>query len=157
RVAFPHDPPGERSFGPDRAPSAHGRSRAEGRSRMKTVTVLGGGQLGLMLGLAGIPLGVSFRFLDPSPDAPARAVGDLVVGGLDDVAAASKAADGAAVVTYEWEGVPAETARALAAEAPVHPSARALEASQDRVHEKTLLQGLCVATAPFRPVDDRAA
>jgi 5-(carboxyamino)imidazole ribonucleotide synthase len=122
---------------------------------MTQVTVLGGGQLGWMLALAGIPLGVSFRFLDPSAEAPARMVGDLVVGGLDDVAAASKAADGSMVVTYEWEGVPAATALALAADAPVHPSARALEVSQDRLVEKTILQELGVGTAPFRAVDDR--
>jgi 5-(carboxyamino)imidazole ribonucleotide synthase len=124
---------------------------------MTTLTVLGGGQLGWMLGLAGIPLGVSFRFLDPSPDAPARMVGDLVVGGLDDVTAASKAADGADVVTYEWEGVPADTARALAVDRPVHPPARALEVSQDRLVEKTALQQLGIGTAPFRAVDDRAS
>jgi len=122
---------------------------------MVQVTVLGGGQLGLMLGLAGIPLGVSFRFLDPSPEAPARMVGDVVVGGLDDVAAAAKAADGSEVVTYEWEGVPAATAVALATELPVRPSAGALEVSQDRLVEKTTLQGLGIATAPFRAVDDR--
>ena len=72
---------------------------------------MGGGQLGQMLGLAGIPLGCSFGFLDPSPLAPAGGIGDLVVGGLDDLAAARKAANGAVVVTYEWEGVPAEIAR----------------------------------------------
>ena len=124
---------------------------------MTQLTVLGGGQLGWMLGLAGIPLGLSFRFLDPSPEAPARMVGDLVVGGLDDVAAAAKAADGSAVVTYEWEGVPAATALALATDLPVHPSARALEVSQDRLDEKTKLQALGVGTAPFRAVDDRAS
>src|SRR5579862_6578481 len=100
---------------------------------MLQVTVLGGGQLGRMLGLAGIPLGLSFRFLDPSADATAGVLGDLVVGGLDDVAAATKAGDGSVVVTYEWEGVPAATAVALAAEVPVRPSARALEVSQDRL------------------------
>src|SRR5258708_9788195 len=115
---------------------------------MTQVTVLGGGQLGRMLGLAGIPLGIEFRFLDPSPDATAQAVGDLVVGGLDDVAAAAKAADGADVVTYEWEGVPAETAVALAADVPVRPSARALEVSQDRLVQKTMFPGLGTPTAP---------
>ena len=39
------------------------------------VGVIGGGQLGRMLALAGIPLGLSFRFLDPSADAPAAEVG----------------------------------------------------------------------------------
>ena len=118
--------------------------------------MLGGGQLGWMLGLAGIPLGVEFRFLDPSPEAPARAVGDLVVGGLDDVAAAQTAAAGATVVTYEWEGVPAATARALAEDGPVYPSARALEMSQDRLTEKEMFRALGIGTAPFRAVDDRA-
>src|SRR6185295_9284460 len=91
----------------------------------------------------------------PSPDATARAVGDLVVGALDDVAAAAKAADGATVVTYEWEGVPAHTAVALAADVPVRPSARALEVAQDRLVEKSTFRRLGIATAPFRAVDDR--
>ena len=119
--------------------------------------MLGGGQLGRMLGLAGVPLGLEFKFLDPSPEAPAAAVGELVVGGLDDVAAAASAAKGATVVTYEWEGVPADTARALAADVPVLPSPAALEVSQDRLDEKQMLQSLGIATAPFRAVDDRAA
>ena len=32
-----------------------------------TIGMLGGGQLGYMLALAGYPLGLHFRFLDPSP------------------------------------------------------------------------------------------
>src|SRR5882672_11258919 len=99
-----------------------------------------------MLGLAGIPLGLSFRFLDPSPAAPAAAVGELVVGGLDDVAAARDAAKGATVVTYEWEGVPAETARALSADTPVLPPPGALEVSQDRLVEKHAFRSLGIAT-----------
>ena len=55
---------------------------------MTLVACIGGGQLGRMLGLAGIPLGLDFRFLDPSPDAPARAVGELLVGAYDDELAA---------------------------------------------------------------------
>jgi 5-(carboxyamino)imidazole ribonucleotide synthase len=80
-----------------------------------------------------------------------------VVGDLDDVAAARRAAAGADVVTYEWEGVPAETALALQAGAPVFPLPRALEVSQDRLVEKDTFQALGIATAPYRAVDDRAA
>jgi 5-(carboxyamino)imidazole ribonucleotide synthase len=108
-----------------------------------------------MLGLAGIPLGLSFGFLDPSSEAPAAAVGDLVVGGLDDVDAARRAAVGAAVVTYEWEGVPADTARALEPDVPVFPRARALEVSQDRLVEKDTFGSLGIPTAPYRAVADR--
>jgi 5-(carboxyamino)imidazole ribonucleotide synthase len=121
------------------------------------VAVLGGGQLGRMLGLAGIPLGLTFGFLDPSPEAPAATVGDLVVGTLDDVDAARRAASGAAVVTYEWEGVPAETAVALQGDVPVFPLPRALEVSQDRLIEKDTFRSLGIPTAPYRAVGDRAS
>ncbi len=110
-----------------------------------------------MLGLAGIPLGLSFAFLDPSPDAPSAIVGDLVIGALDDVAVARRAASGATVVTYEWEGVPAETARALQRDVPVLPLPRALEVSQDRLVEKNTFRSLGIPTVPYRAVDDRAS
>jgi len=123
---------------------------------MARIAVLGGGQLGWMLGLAGIPLDVAFAFLDPVDGAPASRVGDFVVGSLDDVVAARAVAAGADVVTYEWEGVPAATARELEALAPVHPSPRALDVAQDRLVEKRALNALGVATAPFRAVDGSA-
>jgi 5-(carboxyamino)imidazole ribonucleotide synthase len=111
------------------------------------VGVIGGGQLGRMLALAGIPLGLSFRFLDPSPDAPAAEVGELVVGEYDDPELLDRLADGAAAVTYEFENVPmaaAERVRAL-------PAAAALEASQDRLVEKQLFRRLGI---PIPRIDD---
>ena len=120
---------------------------------MTHVTVLGGGQLGRMLGLAGIPLGCTFTYLDPVFGAPAAAVGELVVGALDDESAAQRAAKDATVVTYEWEGVPAGTARLLP---NVHPTPVVLELSQDRLVEKKALNDLGIATALFSAVDTRA-
>lgn len=121
------------------------------------VAVLGGGQLGRMLALAGIPLGLDFRFLDPSAEAAAGAVGGLVVGALGDEAALAQVSDGATVVTYEWEGVPAAGARFVAARgAPVLPSPVALDVAQDRLREKELCRRLGIGTPEFVPVDDRA-
>jgi 5-(carboxyamino)imidazole ribonucleotide synthase len=40
------------------------------------IGVIGGGQLGRMLALAGTPLGMSFAFLDPAPDACSQALGE---------------------------------------------------------------------------------
>ncbi len=120
------------------------------------VAVLGGGQLGRMLGLAGIPLGLRFRFLDPGAGAPAAAVGGLVVGDLGDEAALLDVAAGATVVTYEWEGVPAAAARFLAERGPVHPGARSLEVAQDRIAEKETFRRLGIATPAFAPVSFRA-
>jgi 5-(carboxyamino)imidazole ribonucleotide synthase len=124
------------------------------------VAVLGGGQLGRMLGLAGIPLGLRFRFLDPVAGAPAAAVGDLVVGALGDEAALHAVAAGATAVTYEWEGVPADAARFLADEdptRPVRPGALPLEVSQDRLMEKDTCRRLGIRTPAFASVDSRAA
>src|ERR1700674_3515688 len=117
--------------------------------------VLGGGQLGRMLALAGVDLGVTFRFLDPSPGAPAGSFGDLRTGGLGDPDAVRAVAAGADVVTYEWEGVPADAARAAEALAPLRPGAGALEVAQDRGREKATFERLGVAVPAFRTVDDR--
>ncbi|MGZ4795083.1 MAG: 5-(carboxyamino)imidazole ribonucleotide synthase [Acidimicrobiia bacterium] len=124
---------------------------------MTTLAILGGGQLGRMLALAAIPLGVDVRSLDPVPGAPAAAVSELVVGALDDRTALQSTVTGASVVTYEWEGVPAGPVRDLArAGAVVRPSVDALEVSQDRVDEKRTFTELGIPVAEFRAVDDRA-
>jgi 5-(carboxyamino)imidazole ribonucleotide synthase len=104
------------------------------------IGVLGGGQLGRMLGLAGIPLGLSFSFLDPSPGAPASAVGHQLVGPYDDPEGLRALAAGSDVVTYEFENVPVASARALAGSVPVFPPPEALEAAQDRLAEKALFE-----------------
>lgn len=120
---------------------------------MTKVAVLGGGQLGRMLGLAALPLGVTVSFLDPNPDAPAGSVGSLVVGTLDDAASLQQVTQGATVTTYEWEGVPATSAELVTSFTPVYPPVGALAVSQDRLAEKTMFTSLGVAVAPFRQVD----
>ncbi|HUP85717.1 MAG TPA: 5-(carboxyamino)imidazole ribonucleotide synthase [Acidimicrobiales bacterium] len=114
------------------------------------IGVLGGGQLGRMLGLAGLPLGQRFVFLDPSPDAPARDVGELIVAEYDDRKALDELASRVDVVTYEFENVPAATVEALAERVPVFPSAGALHATQDRLVEKGSLVDAGIPVAPFR-------
>ena len=114
------------------------------------VGVLGGGQLGRMLGLAGLPLGRRFVFLDPSPDSPAREVGDLLVADYDDEKALDELAARADVVTYEFENVPAAVVDQLAERVPVYPPAGVLRATQDRVVEKTSLLDAGIPVAPFR-------
>src|SRR5256884_3500578 len=151
---------GRRPFWAARAPvavPACGVPEAQGGRPAPLVAVLGGGQLGRMLALAGIPLGVGFRFLDPGPDATAGALGLLVVGALGDETALAHVSEGAAVVTYEWEGVPAAGARFVAATGTaVLPPPVALDVTQDRLREKELCRRLGIGTPEFAAVDDRA-
>lgn len=123
---------------------------------MTTVGILGGGQLGRMLALAGYPLGLRFRFLDPSPEAPAGHLGKLLDGAFEDPDVLRRFVAGVDVVTYEFENVPVTSARWLAQRVPVYPPPDALEAAQDRLTEKTLFQRLGIPTPPFAAVESKA-
>jgi 5-(carboxyamino)imidazole ribonucleotide synthase len=111
-----------------------------------SIGILGGGQLGYMLALAGYPLGMRFRFLDPSPEAPVGRIAPRVTGGFSDRAALEKFAHGLEVVTYEFENVPVDAVHFLAKKVSVFPPPAALEAAQDRLREKQLFEKLGIAT-----------
>jgi 5-(carboxyamino)imidazole ribonucleotide synthase len=121
------------------------------------IGILGGGQLGRMLALAAHPLGISVRTYETSDDAPAAAVSQLRTGPFEDHARLAAFAQGLSVVTYEFENVPVAAAEFLADRVPVYPPPRALQASQDRLAEKSLFQQLGIDTPPFAPVDDEAS
>lgn len=118
-----------------------------------TIGILGGGQLGYMLALAGYPLGLHFRFLDPSPQAPVGRIAHRVTAEYSDHDALEKFAHGLELVTYEFENVPVEAARLLAKHVPVYPPPEALEWAQDRLNEKNLFRKLEIATTSFAEVN----
>ncbi len=119
-----------------------------------TIGILGGGQLGRMLGSAARALGYGVRILDPDIDCPASVVADRVeVGAYDDVSAAVRLASGCAVITYELEHVDAALVDTIIASGvPVRPGARALRVTQDRVAERRFVQDAGAAVAPWRMV-----
>jgi 5-(carboxyamino)imidazole ribonucleotide synthase len=119
------------------------------------VGVLGGGQLGRMLGLAGIPLGFSFLFLDPAPDACAGATGGLLEARFDDQEAAQRLAREVDMATFDFENVPQATAEAFEEIRPLFPGSNALGAAQDRLVEKDLLRSLGAGLPPYHPVASR--
>ena len=119
-----------------------------------TIGILGGGQLGYMLALAGYPLGLHFRFLDPSPEAPVGRIAHRVTSEYVDESALEKFVHGLEVVTYEFENVPVQAARFLAERVPVYPPAEALEEAQDRLREKMLFRRLGIPTTDFAAVSN---
>ena len=117
-----------------------------------TIGILGGGQLGYMLALAGYPLGLRFRFLDPSPEAPVGRIAHRVTAEFTDEQALEKFAHGLEVATYEFENVPVQAARFLAERVPVYPAPAALEEAQDRRREKRLFERLGIPTTDFAEI-----
>ncbi len=119
-----------------------------------TIGILGGGQLGRMLGAAARAMGYGVRILDPDPDCPAAVIADHVeVGSYSDVDAAARMAAGCGVVTYELEHVDAALIEGIeAAGVPVRPGLVPLQVTQDRLAERRFVTEAGVAVAPWREV-----
>ncbi|HYM35260.1 MAG TPA: ATP-grasp domain-containing protein, partial [Steroidobacteraceae bacterium] len=117
------------------------------------IGIIGAGQLGRMLALAGYPLGLQFVFVDTSVTAPGAQVGRIIVGAFDDAQKLAQLADEVDVVTFEFENVPAIAIEAVANRKPFYPQPAALAASQDRLVEKNLFRTLKIPTPEFMAVD----
>lgn len=122
---------------------------------MTTVGILGGGQLARMMALAGAPLGLRFLVLDATPDACAGQFAPMLEADYRDQAGLAEFARRADVATFDFENVPAESARWLAERVPVFPNPRALAVAQDRLAEKTLFRELGIPVPDFATIDSR--
>jgi len=123
-----------------------------------TVGIVGAGQLGRMLALAGYPLGLDFLCLDSAREAPAGAVAPLLHGAFTDRRLLARLARRCEVITFDWENVSVESLAAVAAlhGARICPPIAALAAGQDRVAEKRLFERLGIPTTRWRAVGSRA-
>jgi len=117
------------------------------------IGILGGGQLGRMLGGAARAMGYRVVVLDPDIECPAAAIADRVIpSAYDDVGGALRLADASDVVTYELEHVAAAVVGAIEPLVPVRPGLRPLLVTQDRLAERRFVEGAGVAVAPWREV-----
>lgn len=123
---------------------------------MTTLGILGGGQLARMMVLAGVPLGLTFRVLDPTSDACAGQCAPLQVGGYADPVALEAFVAGLDAATFDFENVPAAAATWLSARTTVAPNAHALAVAQDRLSEKTLFRDLGIPVPAFVAVESLA-
>ncbi|MEM6887861.1 MAG: 5-(carboxyamino)imidazole ribonucleotide synthase [Pseudomonadota bacterium] len=120
-----------------------------------TIGILGGGQLGRMLTVAASRLGFCTHIYEPGASPPAGQVADRVTtAAYDDTKALDAFARSVSVVTYEFENIPTQALDIVEALVPIRPGREALRVSQDRLSEKTFLQDLGLATAPFADVSD---
>ena len=118
-----------------------------------TIGIIGGGQLGRMMAMAAARLGYRCHIFTPEEDSPAAQVAALTTrADYEDYRALRNFAASVDVVTFEFENVSAEGLELLAAHSPVRPSPAVLRISQDRVAEKSFINGAGIATAPWRAV-----
>ncbi|UED74566.1 5-(carboxyamino)imidazole ribonucleotide synthase [Brevibacillus sp. DP1.3A] len=115
-----------------------------------TLGILGGGQLGRMIALAGRAMGYRFVTMDPSADAPCGQTADRqIVASYDDVEAAMQLASVSDVISYEFENVDAQVAEVLESRAYVPQGSRLLRITQNRIREKTAIREIGIPVAPF--------
>ena len=121
-----------------------------------TVGIVGAGQLGRMMALAGYPLGLDFLFLDKDPGTPAAQLAPQLTGAFTDPLLLDELARRSEVVTFDWENVPVASLERIAAHTRIAPPLAALAAAQDRLAEKTLFTQLRIPTNAHAAVDTRA-
>ncbi|MDH3659696.1 MAG: 5-(carboxyamino)imidazole ribonucleotide synthase [Alphaproteobacteria bacterium] len=117
------------------------------------IGIVGGGQLGRMIGVAASRLGYRVHvFTDRADSSAAQITNRVTVAAYDDLEAMRRFADAVDVVTIEFENLPVEGLHAISGDVPVHPSPDVLAICQDRLAEKRFLQNLDVPTAAFAGV-----
>jgi 5-(carboxyamino)imidazole ribonucleotide synthase len=122
-----------------------------------TIGIIGGGQLGRFSALAAARLGYRTHIFTPETGSPAAQVTNLsTVAAYDDEAALQKFAESVDVITFEFENISAPSLALLSSVKPVHPSAKILEISQDRLAEKAFLNAAGAPTAPYEAVESEA-
>jgi 5-(carboxyamino)imidazole ribonucleotide synthase len=119
------------------------------------VGIVGAGQLGRMLALAGYPLGIRCVFLDRSASAPAAQVAPILTGDLEDAAQLAALAASSDVLTFDWENIAGSALAPLEKLTRVRPPRAALEVSQDRMAEKALFSKLRIPVAAHAAVDGK--
>jgi len=118
-----------------------------------TIGILGGGQLGRMIALAGRAMGYRFVTMDPTPDSPCGQVADRqIVARYDDAEEAVQLAALSDVISYEFENVDAQVAEVLESRSFVPQGSLLLRITQNRISEKTAIRELGIPVAPFRVI-----
>ena len=122
-----------------------------------TLGMLGGGQLGRMFVIAARTMGYDVIVLDPDPNSPAgRVASEHLARVYDDTNALDYLAQHCAVVTTEFENIPALTLAYLAKKVAVHPSANVMHIAQHRKLEKQFFRDQGLDTADFIALESEA-
>ncbi len=115
-----------------------------------TLGILGGGQLGRMMALAAIPMGIRCRFLVDKPADGVLDFGDVTVADWTDADVLRNWAAGCDAVTVESEWAPADLLAQASPNTRVFPSPATLTTIRDKALQKRALADAGLATPDFR-------
>ncbi len=120
------------------------------------IGILGGGQLGRMLSLAGARLGFDMHIFSPERNSPAgRVAAKTITADFNDREALQHFAEECDILTYELEHLPLQPLCELENLSCLRPGLKALRVAQDRLKEKTLFRELGLSTVDFHPITER--
>ncbi len=123
---------------------------------MKTVGIIGGGQLGFYVGLTAHRMGLEPIFLDSNELSPARYItNNFICASFDDFNAVSKLARLSDVVTYEFENVDLDVIRKININNKVPQGHLPLEISNDRLNEKNIATSLGIKTPKYKEINSK--
>ena len=125
-------------------------------NEIRSIGILGGGQLGRMLSVAASRLGLRCHVFDPGAAPVGEVAWRLTTAPYEDDHALAAFAESVDVITYEFENVPTSALDLLERLRPIRPGRHALAVSQDRLAEKTFLNEIGLATAAFADVPSQA-
>ncbi len=119
----------------------------------KYLGVIGGGQLGKMIGLAAANLGIKSCFYDPDPDAPAKNISTLFFNEkYDNKIKLLEFANKCDFITYEFENIPMDCLKAVRKKKKIYPGIKALQISQDRHLEKSFITNLGIKVVKYENI-----
>ena len=120
----------------------------------KTLGIIGGGQLGKMIGLAAANLGISCYFYDSDKNAPAQKISQLFFNySFDNKKKLEEFAKYCDFITYEFENIPLNTLHKIGKYRKIYPGIKALQISQDRFLEKSFIENLGIKVADYKKVN----
>ena len=124
----------------------------------KTLGIIGGGQLGMMLTEAAQNLDDISKIivLDPTENCPAAKVGaQQIVADFKDEDAIKKLSELSDIITYEIESGNSDVLKKLEENTEINPSPDTLRIIQDKLLQKQFLQKNGIAVAEFEKIENK--
>ena len=118
-----------------------------------TLGLIGGGQLGQMIGLSAIAIGYRVVVLDPSPNCPAAAIADAqLVAAYDDAHALAELNALCDIITYEFENADPHAIASTLSTEKLPQGVKALSVAQHRLREKALAEACGIPTPTYTAI-----